>query len=148
MTLTPGASVEYAYVAQRLVELCEQYPVQMVAYDRWRIEDLMRMIEDDGISLPELVPFGQGYRGMGPAIDEFELRLLGNQLRHDGNPVLTWCAGNAVTSSDPAGNRKVDKQKATGRIDGIVASIMAVGTSGTVAAGTGTSIYEDSNVSI
>ena len=148
LEVTPGRAVSKSHVLQRLVTICDFFDVRQIAYDRWRIEDLMRMIEDDGISLPELVPFGQGYRGMGPAIDEFELRLLGNQLRHDGNPVLTWCAGNAVTSSDPAGNRKVDKQKATGRIDGIVASIMAVGTSGTVAAGTGTSIYEDSNVSI
>lgn len=40
---------------------------------------------------------------------------------------MTWCAANAVTVSDPAGNRKVAKDKATGRVDGIVAAIMAAG---------------------
>jgi phage terminase large subunit-like protein len=37
------------------------------------------------------------------------------------------CAANAVAVSDPAGNRKLDKSKATGRIDGLVALTMARG---------------------
>ncbi|MNG07022.1 hypothetical protein D3C84_903070 [compost metagenome] len=56
---------------------------------------------------------------------------------------MTWCAGNAVIVSDPANNRKADKAKATGRIDGIVASIMATGISGKAAGPSGKSIYDD-----
>jgi phage terminase large subunit-like protein len=37
------------------------------------------------------------------------------------------CAGNAVAIRDPAGNRKLDKARSTGRIDGIVALAMAMG---------------------
>ena len=37
------------------------------------------------------------------------------------------CAANAVTTKDPAGSRKLDKSKATGRIDGMVALAMAIG---------------------
>lgn len=65
-------------------------------------------------------------------------------LRHDGNPVMTWCAGNAVITTDPANNRKADKSRATGRIDGIVAAIMATGISGSGSkVSTGKSIYDD-----
>jgi Terminase large subunit, endonuclease domain len=46
--------------------------------------------------------------------------------RHGGHPVLTWCASNTKTQSDPAGNRKPRKRKGTGRIDGLVALAMAV----------------------
>jgi phage terminase large subunit-like protein len=42
------------------------------------------------------------------------------------HPVLRWCAANAIAVRDPAGNRKLDKSKATGRIDGMVALAMAV----------------------
>ena len=42
---------------------------------------------------------------------------------------MTWCAANAVIDTDPAGNRKVTKARATGRVDGIVAAIMATGIS-------------------
>ena len=37
------------------------------------------------------------------------------------------CAANAMITKDTAGNRKLDKHKATGRIDGIVAMAMALG---------------------
>jgi phage terminase large subunit-like protein len=37
------------------------------------------------------------------------------------------CAANAVVQKDPSGNRKLDKAKATGRIDGMVAMGMAFG---------------------
>jgi phage terminase large subunit-like protein len=37
------------------------------------------------------------------------------------------CAATAVMISDPAGNRKLDKSKSTGRIDGMVALAMAMG---------------------
>jgi phage terminase large subunit-like protein len=63
-------------------------------------------------------------------------------VKHCGNPVMTWCAANAVVVSDPAGNRKVAKQKATGRVDGIVAAIMATGCSST-RQDEGPSVYEN-----
>lgn len=64
---------------------------------------------------------------MAPALDLFEEKLVNNGIMHDGNPVMTWCAANAVIDSDAAGNRKVAKDKATGRVDGVVAAIMAIG---------------------
>jgi phage terminase large subunit-like protein len=62
---------------------------------------------------------------MSPAIDAFETAILNRTVAHNGHPVLTWCAANAVTDSDPAGNRKLNKAKATGRIDLVVAAVMA-----------------------
>ena len=129
---------------RRLEKICEFFDVEKIGYDRWRIEDLKQTMAEKNITLPPLEAFGQGYQSMGPAVDEFERRLLGipekdaegnpvegdvETLRHDGNPVMTWCAGNAVTVSDPANNRKVDKQKSIGRIDGIVGAVMATGIS-------------------
>jgi phage terminase large subunit-like protein len=64
---------------------------------------------------------------MSPAVEHFEEMLLNGQLVHANHPVLNWCANNAVTTADDAGNRKPSKDKATGRIDAIVAAIMAAG---------------------
>ena len=125
----PGSAVSKLVVAQRVVEIVAPYQLHSIAYDRWRIADFMQMLDDAGEALP-LEPFGQGYKDMAPALDEFEIRLLDGRLKHDGNPVMTWCAANAVVAEDPAGNRKIDKQRATGRVDGIVAAIMATGRSG------------------
>ena len=67
---------------------------------------------------------------MTPAIETLESLLLNGQLRHGGHPLLTWCAANAVAVNDAAGNRKLDKSKSTGRIDGIVALTMALAVTG------------------
>lgn len=124
----PGRAINKLAVARRAAEIASMYDLKALAFDRWRIEDFLMICRQEGIDLP-LQPFGQGFKDMAPAVDEYERRLIGGELRHRGNPVMTWCAANAVVMSDPAGNRKVAKEKATGRVDGIVAGIMATGVS-------------------
>lgn len=122
----PGKAINKLAVMQRCAEICSMYDVQNIGFDRWRIEDFKMLMDQEGVSLP-LSPFGQGFKDMAPAVDVFESLIINQQLRHNGNPVMNWCAANAVISTDPAGNRKVTKEKATGRVDGIVAAIMAAG---------------------
>lgn len=123
---TPGASVDYEIVAREIAEIVDGLTVYAIAFDRWRMDVLQREIERAGITLP-LVPFGQGYKDMSPALDTLEAELLSERIAHGMHPVLTLCAANATTVKDPAGNRKLDKSHATGRIDGMVALAMALG---------------------
>ncbi len=125
ITLTPGASVDYEYVAGRLADLCDQYDVEAIYFDRWRIDVLRKELTRINVELP-LVPFGQGYKDMAPAMDAAESVILNHQMRHGMNPVLTMCAANAVVDTDPAGNRKLNKSKSNGRIDGMVALVMSL----------------------
>ena len=62
---------------------------------------------------------------MSPALERLEALALNGKLRHGGHPVLAWNASNAIATTDPAGGRKLDKSKATGRIDGLVSLAMA-----------------------
>lgn len=124
---TPGRAISKRMVLQKLSAMCDFFEVRHCAYDRWRIEDLKALASDEGITLPKMVAFGQGYQSMSPAVEEFERMLLNGELVHNGHPVLTMCMMNAVTSSDSAENRKLDKEKAVGRIDLAVAAVMAVG---------------------
>ncbi len=124
---TPGRAISKRLILQKLSQMCEFFDVVACAYDRWRIEDLLQMASDEGIALPEMLPFGQGYKDMSPALEEFERRLLNGQIAHNGHKVMTMCAGNAVTVTDGAGNRKLSKEHATGRIDLMVAAVMAAG---------------------
>lgn len=123
---TPGKSVDKDFVVRDIANLRQTYGFRIVdaPYDRWRIEDIRASCEREGVSLP-LTEFGQGYQGMAPAIDAFEESLGQGTLRHNGNPCLRWNVANAIATSDPAGNRKLDKSKATGRIDGLVAGVMS-----------------------
>jgi phage terminase large subunit-like protein len=132
----PGTTIDYGWIAHKLGELSGIYRIEAVAFDRWRIDDLKRELEDLGIGAWIynrdndnggicLVEHGQGYKDMSPAVEALEDDLKEVRLRHGGHPVLSWCVANAKVVSDPAGLRKFDKRKATGRIDGAVALAMA-----------------------
>lgn len=124
---TPGKAISKLTVVKKLAELSAMFDIQLVGFDRWRIEDLKALAADNEIPLPEMRAFGQGYKDMSPAVEAFETALLNGEVVHPGSPVFTWCASNAVTVSDDAENRKLSKEKANGRIDLMVAAVMAIG---------------------
>ena len=130
MDQTTGRSTDREAIALRLEQLSRRFDVQGIAFDPWRIEELERIIDENGISLP-LVKFVPGYRSYAPAVDAFERALLDRKMRHADNPVLRWQAGNVIVDTDEAGNRKPLKKRSIDRIDGICSTIMACGLAGT-----------------
>lgn len=122
----PGRSVDRLAVAFKLADICQRYKVQGIAYDRWGMAVLEKLMQDNGIKAP-LVSHGQGYRDFSPSVEAMELEIIEHRLKHGGNPVLTWAVGNVRIEQDPAGNRKMNKAKATQRIDPAVALCMACG---------------------
>lgn len=128
---TPGRSVEYEFVAHWLFDFCQAHTVRKIAFDRWGMKYLRPWLLQAGFTddrLDEVFEeFGQGFQSMTPALRDLESVLLNEQLHHGNHPVLTMCASNAVVSTDPAGGRKLNKAKAAGRIDGMVALAMAFG---------------------
>lgn len=134
---TPGKSVEYAFVAHEIREMLERFSVDELAYDRWRMADLIRELDAIGVKHYSgeeppvglhLREFGQGFKDMGPAVETMETVVLNQTLKVQRNPALTMCSLNATLVPDPAGNRKFDKRpgKSLGHIDGLVALAMAV----------------------
>nr|WP_184116592.1 terminase TerL endonuclease subunit [Sphingomonas abaci] len=123
----PGVAIDYAYVGHKMASICRPYNVLGIGYDRHRFKTLEAQFQKIGVELP-FQPFGQGFVSMAPAMDVTEIDFLNAKVRHGNNPVLTMCAANAVVKRDEAGNRKLDKSKSTGRIDGMVGLVMARGT--------------------
>jgi phage terminase large subunit-like protein len=74
-----------------------------------------------------LIPWGRGFKDMGPAIDALEIAIMERKLVHANIPIMNWSVGNAVATTDPAGNRQMDKEKARFRIHGAVALAMCMG---------------------
>ncbi|MBR0879124.1 phage terminase large subunit-like protein [Bradyrhizobium barranii subsp. barranii] len=137
LRVSPGRTIDPEMIATFIAELTQRYRVRGLAYDRWRINDLLREFDRIGLQAYQdgekggdglrLVPWGQGFKDMGPAIDALELAIMERKLVHPNNPVLNWNVANAVATMDPAGNRKLDKDKARFRIDGAVALAMLMG---------------------
>jgi phage terminase large subunit-like protein len=129
---TPDSrSIEYEFVAHWLRGFVDTHNVVKIAFDRWNMRHLLPWLLRAGFTEETLEAlfqdFGQGFQSMSPALREFESALLNAKVRHGNHPVLTMCASNAVVTTDPAGGRKLNKAKAAGRIDGMVALTMAFG---------------------
>lgn len=148
---TPGKIVDYVIVAEELRDHAEEYPVESIGFDRWRIQDLKRECAAIGFDPYEAEdefwrPIGQGFKDQNPCVESLESCVIDGILRIESNPVLTWNASNAVTINDSTGARKFEKSKSYGRIDGIVALGMSVwmATQGDLddRSGVGESVYE------
>ena len=127
----PGSSVEYEYIAEYLRGVFDKHDVRKIAFDRWGWPHLrpwlLKAGFDEYMLSEHFVEWGQGMQSMSPALRALESDLLNASLAHGNHPVLSMCAGNAVVKTDPAGNRKLDKMRSAGRIDGMVALAMARG---------------------
>jgi phage terminase large subunit-like protein len=121
---TPGDVLDYDRIRRKIVELAETVEIKEIAIDRWNSTQLATQLQGDGL---EVVAFGQGFASMSAPTKELEVLILGNRLRHGGNKVLRWNAGNVTVETDAAGNLKPSKKKSTEKIDGIVSLIMALG---------------------
>lgn len=120
---TEGNVIHYGFIEKFIERLGETYHIREIAYDRWNATQMVQNLEDMGFTI---VPFGQGFKDMSPPSKELFKLLMEGNIIHGGNPVLKWMAGNVVMRQDPAGNIKPDKEKSVEKIDGIVASIMAL----------------------
>lgn len=127
----PGKSVDYDYVAEYLFNLFEVLNIEKIAFDRWNFRHLKPCLVRAGFHEEQIekhfLEFGQGFQSMSPAIRALEAEVLNGRLVHGNHPVLAMCAANACVQMDPAGNRKLNKQKSAGRIDGLQALAMAMG---------------------
>jgi phage terminase large subunit-like protein len=136
---TPGRAIQFDFIAERIGHIIQDYKVVGLSFDRWRIDDLVNAMRTIGLDVYidgkdearsgalRMVPWGQGFKDISPAVDALEVSVIERKLIHDGNPVATWNISNAMVVSDPAGNRKLDKSRTRFRIDFAVALAMAIG---------------------
>jgi phage terminase large subunit-like protein len=128
---TPGNSVSYEYIAEWVLHVCERYDVRKIGFDRWNMKHLLPWLEKAGFSETKIkdtfVEFGQGTQSMSPALRDLEQAIKEKEIAHGDHPVLAMCAACAIVDSKDDANRKLSKNKSTGRIDGLVALTMAMG---------------------
>jgi phage terminase large subunit-like protein len=144
---TQGKSINKEAIALHIADLSQRFRIRALAYDRWRMDEILREFDrigfqaykaeelDDGRPQKakhyrdglRLIPWGQGFKDMAPAIDALESAVVDHKLVHPNNPCLNWNMANAIAVMDPAGGRKLDKNESRFRIDGAVALAMVMG---------------------
>jgi phage terminase large subunit-like protein len=151
LNIVPGRTIRTGWVAAEVARLRVEFDLVALAYDRWRIDDFMQDLEEvdvDAVIVPldreptkhesaklasgalRLVPWGQGFKDMGPAVENLIELALTQRIRHGGHAVLNAAFANAIVTKDPADNQKFDKDRSNRRgpvrIDGAVTTAMAL----------------------
>lgn len=123
LTVTPGDRTDYSYIEKDISDACDVYDVQGIGYDPWNATQLVNNLTGEGLPMIEV---RQGPASMNPPMKEMEARMLGHELRHDGNPVLTWAASNVVARKDVNDNMAPDKKHSMDKIDPVVAALNGI----------------------
>lgn len=137
---TEGNVVHYGFIEQFIERLGERFNIREIAFDRWGAVQMVQNLEGMGFTV---VPFGQGFKDMSPPTKELMKLVLEQKIAHGGHPVLRWNMDNIYIRTDPAGNIKADKEKSTEKIDGAVATIMALDRAIRCGNDHGASVYDD-----
>ena len=140
---TEGNVVHYGYIEKFIERLGERYNIREIAFDRWGAVQMVQNLEGMGFTV---VPFGQGFKDMSPPTKELMKLVLEEKVAHGGHPVLRWMMDNIFIRTDPAGNIKPDKEKSTEKIDGAVATIMALDRAIRCGNDTSASVYDSRGI--
>jgi phage terminase large subunit-like protein len=126
LTLTEGNVVDNSFIRQAILADTQRFAVQWLGIDRFNAVDMATTLrEQDGLPVEF---FGQGFLSMNAPAKTFEKLVIAGQMEHGNNPVTSWMAANAAVDRDAADNIKPTKaNRATAKVDGIVAAVMAVG---------------------
>ena len=136
---TEGNVIHYGFIEKFIEELGKKYNIREIGFDRWGAVQMVQNLEGMGFTV---VPFGQGFKDMSPPTKELMKLVLEKRVAHGGNEVLSWMMDNVTVRTDPAGNIKMDKEKSTEKIDGSVATVMALDRAIRCGLNTGASVYD------
>jgi phage terminase large subunit-like protein len=123
IVVTPGNVTDFAVIRRDVLQLAETWRIGEIAYDPWNALQLALELEQAGIVMAVA---RQGFASMANPMADFGARIREARLRHGGDPVLRWMAGNMVALTDVNGNQRPDRKRAADKIDGIVACLMAL----------------------
>lgn len=140
---TEGDVIHYGFIENFIDGLGKKFHIREVAFDRWGAVQMVQNLEGLGFLV---VPFGQGFKDMSPPSKELMKLALEQKLAHGGHPVLRWMMDNIFVRTDPAGNIKPDKEKSTEKIDGAVATVMALDRAIRNGGNDGSSVYDDRGI--
>ncbi len=139
LAATPGDAIDYGFIKAQILADAQKFQIQDLNIDRlFNAHQVAMELAEEGLTV---VGMGQGFLSMAAPMKEFERRLLARKIHHGGNPVLRWAADNVAVKKDAAGNLKPDKAKSQGKIDPIVALVMALDRA--MRHENGSSVYEE-----
>lgn len=124
IVVTPGATQDYEYIRKDIETIGQQVQIQCIGFDSWNANETVQQLEKAG--LPTMA-YQQSFRWMSAPMQKLESLIQAGELNHGGHPVLRWQASN-LQAENKGDFIRPTKSSSKGRIDGVVALIVAIGT--------------------
>ena len=124
--LTPGNVIEFEFIEKDLVEDRDRFDVREVCYDPWQALQLATNMQKEGLPMVKVPPTVQNFS---EPMKLLKGLILDGAVQHNGDPILAWMMGNVHAQEDHKENVYPRKPRPQSKIDGAVASIMAMGRS-------------------
>lgn len=124
LTITPGNVTDYDYIFLKITELSKKYQILNIGYDKWNAYQFAIRLTEANI---KCTVYDQGIKSMGEPTKQFERLFISGKFHHFNNPVFRWSLSNVAIYQDANQNIKLNKAKSTGKIDPIVATVIALG---------------------
>lgn len=139
---TDGDVVDHKEVFKHTITHYFSHKIVRIEIDRALATNITTELQDAGC---EVSWFHQGIMNYSPPTKEFETLLYKGRIRYEKNPVLEWMLAGCVKIEDTNENIRISKSHShrgtKKRIDGIIASIMALGGSMSIPEETNESYY-------
>jgi phage terminase large subunit-like protein len=124
LTITPGDVIDHRLVETDILQDAQRMQVKAVNVDaRFQGVQLLRSLQDAGLTVLEMP---QTHASFAEPMRAFERLVHAGQLHHGGHPMLRWMAEDTLVRVDGNGDMRPDRARSREKIDGIVASIMAI----------------------
>lgn len=127
---TPGNAIDYDFVRQEIVGDSKFFDVGLFGVDRAfdGVGFSIALEKDVGHTekSPKVITCTNHPGKIGPICQEFERRLLEKKINHGGNPILRFMIDSVAVREDADGNKKPDKDKSQGKIDGVIGTLYAL----------------------
>ena len=111
-TLTDGAVTDYNYIKTHIhdCEFDNKWEYKEFCFDPYNASHFIQDITNDGYDPEQMIEIRQGVQTLSEPTKKFRELVLQGRVVHNGNPLLTWCLGNAVEVQDNNGNIKLSKK--------------------------------------
>lgn len=124
ITVTKGRTTDYRVIKTDILRYVEAYQVPIIFYDRYNANELVSDLIDEGVNMQ---PMAQTAHYLNVPTQELQKSVLEGRYQHGNNPVTRWMMKNVRIIEDQNKNIKVSKNRSKGPVDGVVASVMAIG---------------------
>jgi phage terminase large subunit-like protein len=127
LILTPGNVTDYEWLERDILSDMERFAIKAAVFDPREMTYLHSRLRAAGVSDEVLVEYPVNVANYSDPMKEMDARIVSRRMKHDGNPVLTWCLSNVVAHTDAKDMVFPRKERPDNKIDLITAALGALG---------------------